>query len=636
MNLTRLLYRIDRLNPAVEFFIILAWALFYPAKDSHIFFLGFAALISLSALRNISFMKNLSLSYFSYFLGAFNLILIISIFSSNYLFKSLLQLTDILLVSIYFLLFYFDKQNEDVYFIWTAYLLSLSSFLFALNYLLRGDKTLFFSNSIFQGIASGIGCLVLLYYLLKGRQTLYLLLLPLNIVSLYLSQSKAAFIGCVAISLLMIVGKMSAGGKLSGKSGKLLIAGVCALVLLTFIVPNPIKDIFRHSLKKDRYSGNRIDIWNMTLTIFKDAPLTGVGLDNFSEVSGKYNFKQENKDANYFKVPQHTHNDYLKILCETGIGGLLFILCFFAAFSRKLRETPLFNLPKMLLFYLLFQALLFNLVFHIFFFILLLYLLKSFFESQPEPSSRIPTGDAKVPVVSHSAFSILSKSVYVFLLLFIFVIGYLLPYLSYNLVQKARKETDIMQRHDLLKKSRFLNPLDRQTYYLEGLALFNYFKQTGNLEAFNGALQAVKECRRLNKYFSGAYVLESELYSHMPSIYITYPGLESEITAPLEKAEEYAPLDPFIKLRKAGVYLRFNQREAARREALAAIRLEPNFVSALHFLQDNFHHFPDESAFKIRVTRLSQRALQLRDTNSYLYHLFKEPENREHTREGEL
>jgi O-antigen ligase len=603
MTLARQLHRLRMLNPKVEFFSILTWLLFFPWKGSHLYFLVFALLIVIFSLRNIFFMKNLSLSSFFYFLAAFNLVLILSVFFSLYRLQSILWVSDIFLISLYFILFFLDKSNEDDYFHLLVYLISLMSLLNLFNdsFSIFDRKNLFFSNPIFQGVASGIAVLILFYYILEKFNRFFLGLLILNVAGVFISESKAAYIGTAILILSMALLKK-----------RKLIPVVIALIALTFITANPIKKMFIFSLTKDPYATNRLDMWKMSLDIFKDHLLFGVGPDNFREVSKRYNFKQAKGPANYFKQPHRPHNDYFKILTETGIAGLIFLLLLGWVLAKKIFSSSLFNLSKLLLLYLLFQAFVFNLIFHIFFFFIFLFLLKNLFEQD------LP--------LTHKSFTLNLKTYYIFLLVFAFMVGHLLPYLSHGLVSRANKTPDTKTRLYLLNKAAYLDPLDADIHYLKALSFHRDFKETAHLGSFYSALESLKKAQWLNRYLINAYGLESDLYYHMLQENMNYSGLPVEIIRPLAEAEQYDPLNPFIKLRKAELYLQFNRMQEARQEALQALELEPDYAAALYFLHKHFHYFPENSAFEHRMDRIREKIERYQpEDDTYLDKLFKIP-----------
>jgi O-antigen ligase len=601
MRLTRSLYRLKMLNPKVEFVLILCWMLFFPWKDSLLYFPSTALLIVLLSLRNIYFMKNFSLSSFSYSLLAFNLLLIFSVFFALYRHPAILWVSGIFLMSFYFSLFFLDKNSEDDYFRILAYTISAVSLFQVIEYILPGIdwRNFFFPNPIFQGVASGIAVLIIVYYLLKKFQWLFLGLLVVNVAGVYVSQSKAAFIGTAGLCLFMTLLKQ-----------KKVIPVAVGLILLTFIIPNPIREMFIFSLKQDPYSANRLDIWKMSVNIYKDHPVFGVGPENFPDVSRQYNFKQTQGPANYFKRSRNPHSDYFKLLSETGSVGLVFMLFFAAVLVKRLLSQPLFNLSTLLILYLLFQALVFDVIFHFFFFFIFLFLLKNLFERQSV----------------YISFTIPLKVYGVFLLLLTFTAGYLLPYFSANLKAKSLTTNDLVTRFNLSGKASYLDPLNADLLYLKAQCLYHYFKGTNNLESFYSTLENVKKVQRLNPYFIDAYWLESDLYALLLQENINYPGLREGITEPLSAAERYDPANPFLKLRKAEIFWRFNLKEEARQEATRSLELEPDYAMALYFLQRNFHYFPDEGAFEKRIARIREKAgLYQPEPGTYLYKLFEIP-----------
>ncbi len=602
MSLSRIIHKLNSVKQEFEFFIILSWILFFPKKESLFYFLIFALLIILFSIRNIYSIKNIVESLFLYLLIFFNILFIISIFFSSYKLKSILLLLDIFLICIYFALFFYDKNDEQKYFFLILYLISLFSIINILNYsfLIFEEKNLFFSNPIMQGLISGIGLLIAFYYILKRFDWIFFVLMILNLAGVFVSASKAAFIGVVIFSFVLIILKR-----------KRLIPFLIILIILTFIIPNPIKNMFEFSLTKDPYAFNRIDIWKMSINIFKDNFLYGVGLGNFSEVSKKYNFKQTKGPANYFKVPRIPHNDYLKLLCETGVFGLIFLLLFIFFILRKIFSSSLFNISKVVILYLLFNAFLFNIMFHPFFFFIFIFLLKNLFEEN----------------ISFKSINGNFKLIFSLLLIFIFLVGYFVPYISNNLIESTKKSKNFVEAFNLLKRSEYLNPLDYRVYYRKSLLHYSYFERKSDLDFFSYALKSIKKVQILNKYFIESYLLESDLFLEVLKKELKYVSMDKEIVAPLIKAEFYAPFDPFIKLKKAKIYFEFNKKNLAKREAIRALDIEPEFISALYFLHNRFNYFSDEEKFKNRIDKILAKAKKLDyQHGTYLDNLFKVPQ----------
>jgi len=77
----------------------------------------------------------------------------------------------------------------------------------------------------------------------------------------------------------------------------------------------------------------RLDLWEASLKMIKDKPLTGQGAGNWAIVLPKY-YNEEirvNKQENLFTNFQRAHNDYLQTAAEIGLIGLFFYLLVFAS-----------------------------------------------------------------------------------------------------------------------------------------------------------------------------------------------------------------------------------------------------------------------------------------------------------------
>lgn len=75
---------------------------------------------------------------------------------------------------------------------------------------------------------------------------------------------------------------------------------------------------------------SRIPLMNLAFRITEDHPLLGVGANNFTVAMGPY-LTSEFREEFLFAV----HNKYLLVLAETGIGGLIAFVAFFAGIVRK-------------------------------------------------------------------------------------------------------------------------------------------------------------------------------------------------------------------------------------------------------------------------------------------------------------
>jgi O-antigen ligase len=602
MNLLKPILRIGSRFQEIEFSLLLAWALLFPDKQSYLYYFGFTALLVLFSLKKIFSLKNISFMRVSIFLLLFNLLMIGSTFFSCHPGQSLLFVCDIFLLSLWFFLFDIEKIDVYRYLRLLAYVISLSSLVIVVFFIFQTGRVpqgTIFKNPILQGIAAALAVLFFLNALLQKFAYGDMALLIVNGAAVIVSASKAAFLGLALFSAAMILAKK-----------KKWIVYFVALIFLLLLIPNPLRRMVGPSLKHDPYVFNRVDIWNMSARMFRAYPWTGVGPDLFFEAAKRFNFPQENGPARYFKLPESPHSDYWKIITETGLAGLIFVLLFLFFTIRRMLAPPWSDLPKVLLAFLLLQMLFFNFIFSSFFLLVFLFLLYSFFWRRLLFVSLSP------------AFKIFLSG----LLILIFVIFYLLPFGADQLLQTAAAEKNIIRRFALLNRAALYSPLDERVPLARAQTLRGFFKATGNLEAWEAAWEDLRSAQELNRNNSEACILESGLFQDILGKRIMYPALAEEIVAPLRRAEKLEPFNPFLKLQQALILGEFDRRQEARRQALAALELEPDYVAALFFMQQLAGSPAGDAGFQKRMAQIQAKAKALQaKPGSYLFDLHRLP-----------
>ncbi len=597
---SNIILKLRALNEDIELISILIFLIFFPEKSSFYYFMIFAILIVLFLIRKIIISKNIGVSNFTRALLLVNIMILISTIFSVYFLKSILFFFDVFLISAYFILHLIEEREEERNIKIIGSLISVYSGIFILIYLFSGTKDLFFSNPIMSGIISGAGALIFLYYFLRDNISFYILLIILNLLSLYISESKAAFLGAAIFSLVMVLFKK-----------KRAVPVVLILIIITFITPNPVRNMFYHSIYEDPYSADRLKIWNTGLKMFRDHPVGGVGPDNFGELSKKYNFKQVKGPANYFKLPRTPHSDYIKLVSELGFFGI-FILVFSLLFIfRKILRGPLFNISKILILYLLFQALFFNIIFQTFFFFIFIFLLKTLFKGE----------------IDFQSNSAIIRFMSILILIIVIFIGYIFPYYSEILVRRSAKQSDLAKIFTQLNKAEALNKMNISPYYYRAVLLLGEFKKNSDPEVIYSAMENTRSIFRINPYYNKAYFLESDIFRSILEKGLQYPGLEEEILSPLNKLEKIDPYNPFIRIEKAHFFLRFGKPKQAKAEALRALELEPKFISAIYFLHKNFNYFGNTAIFMSKIKSVLNSTSKWHERNSqYLNSLIKIPE----------
>lgn len=123
---------------------------------------------------------------------------------------------------------------------------------------------------------------------------------------------------------------------LSGRIG--LIGGGLALIAVMFGAvlllggdTSLLRSIGVEGVQQDDPSSGRLHFWQKTLQMIADYPLTGVGLNAFGVAYPRYDTWN-----GYYRLEQ-AHNDYLQVLAEAGVIGLLLVAAFiFLLFHRGL------------------------------------------------------------------------------------------------------------------------------------------------------------------------------------------------------------------------------------------------------------------------------------------------------------
>ncbi len=635
MNLLKKTYLREILSKEIELLILVSVLLFFPDKSALTYYLFIAILIIVFGLRSVFTERNLGISSFTNILISINIVFIItSMFSINK-YDSLLLIADIIIISVYIFLLFTQSLNQKKLFFFFLVAISIFSFLKIINDIYSNNlEFILYKNPIRIGIVSGLGLVISLYFLIDKKKWIYGMFLFVNFISVYLSSSKGAFIGVIIISIIIVFQKH-----------KKLLIYIALLLILTFIIPNPIKNMFNYSIYKDKYSTDRLNIWKMTINVFLDNITLGIGPNNFKNVVKKYNFKQTKGPANYFKVPKQTHNDYLKIIAENGLLGLLLVVLFLFGLIKRIKINKILDLPLLLLLFLSFQAFFFNILFKPFFLLVFLLLLKLVFEIEVK-------------------FVNITKNFKLFLsftILFVFLAGHLLPFISNHFLNKSvNKELTFIEKDYLLNKANYFMPIRFQPLVSRSILHFNVFTKTFNFDFCFSALDLIKKAKKLAPDNPEIYNIEIQFFQYyyqpiikmranlknkividmfyscfqLPDIdrYLEIKnnmdkikGIEpilNELLMLMNEMQYVDPNNPFLRLKKAKLCLDFDKRAEALFELKNAIIIEPEYLDAILMLEREFNYFKDKIRFKATIKRIQKKKESLnRERGSYLYDL---------------
>ena len=157
----------------------------------------------------------------------------------------------------------------------------------------------------------------------------------LPMVALFLSASRGGIISfaveMAALALLMVLRR--AGGRYALAGGVVLLV---AVLMVSWLGVRQILERFSSLQTLEVSVGKRASMRGDTWRIFLDHPWTGTGLGTLQTVFPRYETLYDGKIVN------HTHNDYLEALAETGLlGGLCcawFLAVLFLESMRRLME----------------------------------------------------------------------------------------------------------------------------------------------------------------------------------------------------------------------------------------------------------------------------------------------------------
>ena len=190
------------------------------------------------------------------------------------------------------------------------------------------------------GSVYAIVCIFLLVFFLiekeKKLKSLYIILLLINLAALFLTKSRANYLGFIISSIIIIWLYYKSLKKFLIVIG-IFIAGSIPVIYFTGVY-NRFIQIFETG---DSTSVIRFFIWEKAWYLFSKSPLFGIGFGRFNDVfnidrglfdigslrgfSGFITFYMKD---NFYYDSAHIHNSYLQFLTETGVIGLALIMLF--------------------------------------------------------------------------------------------------------------------------------------------------------------------------------------------------------------------------------------------------------------------------------------------------------------------
>ncbi|MEJ5284131.1 MAG: O-antigen ligase family protein [Brevinematia bacterium] len=155
----------------------------------------------------------------------------------------------------------------------------------------------------------------------KKEKIIYFLSILLATTTLFFTYSRSGYI-IFFLSILFII--------INEKKFILLVPFFLLAMIFTIVNPGHKIRSTIINLKNSYNVGPRLVQYEIALKLFKDSPITGIGLMQFKEIyKNSYNTPEYNHyPSYYFDTVDYVHNNYLALLTETGILGFLLFYLF--------------------------------------------------------------------------------------------------------------------------------------------------------------------------------------------------------------------------------------------------------------------------------------------------------------------
>lgn len=174
----------------------------------------------------------------------------------------------------------------------------------------------FLSNRNFISIYEYLGVLGSIYIYSQTKRKKLIVGIVVILADLLLMKSSSVFLGILATMLVFLIRKMHV---VINDMYRLIMVLVIIAIFITIVVvatPKAFDNKYVSWVQNFRSSEDytRTFIWEEALEIAKNNIVYGIGPDNFRDTRTNYQFP--------------THNDYLKVLTETGLFGMVGFILF--------------------------------------------------------------------------------------------------------------------------------------------------------------------------------------------------------------------------------------------------------------------------------------------------------------------
>jgi O-antigen ligase len=177
----------------------------------------------------------------------------------------------------------------------------------------------------------------------REKKMLLLIAMILAGISIVLTGSRGGFLSVTVVALFVVAASVISGrrqaleqGSASNRSSNLISSGlflvtIAALVVGSVLMLGGDQSLVRGlgGVNSEDFSTGRTHFWQITWEIIKDNPIIGVGLDSLAVA-----FTRHDTWNGTVRVEQ-SHNDYLHVMAEAGVIGLLAVVSFIVIVFKK-------------------------------------------------------------------------------------------------------------------------------------------------------------------------------------------------------------------------------------------------------------------------------------------------------------
>lgn len=463
-------------------------------------------------------------------------------------------------------------------------------------------KCVGFLNYNLSAIYIFVALLACIFYIIKkdidsGRERVmcYLSLVLMLISEIILSSRSIYFVSIIIALILMLKALFTK------RARSRLIIIFCLIMLVSILAL-----IGRFSSVP--YKWERLKIWANSLVMLRDNWLFGVGPGNYHLAAYKYNFATYESVARFALYPNHAHNQWLNIVCETGvisIGILSFFLFSIAiGFFNFLKRdaSPSFAC-------LAFVSLLLFGFFNNFFdsyalsflFIVLLVMFQMEIKGKELTFCMNKT---------KSTISILAV-----LIVFCIIFYSILPYCAYIYYQKS---LNLLNKKDMVNAKRSIEnaiklvPTFSLYYQTKAMIEFQEFQNRKEINILPLIIHTYEVAGNLNPNDFNIKRDKATFYLFLASFFKTKEFIYSAISCYLS-AIENNPYNPFYHLYLSESYVALKDYEDAIEELKRAIELEPNYINAYFKLADLYKYKKDEYRSALFLERGIELARKYKD-----------------------